>query len=266
MTEKRNGRHQEPLLATERLSKPEFITRRISARKDLLHFVEGIIGSQVYKKLGKTPQGWIEELNIIHAMLTGENLVAGIGINQPPKEKPDFQKLGDNVFLYRGNIPKLRGVWLSKQTTRYDFQSEKEIPHTQWTHYQMGSYETLRINTEFADIPPENFLPENFEPKSQLVKSDRRPIFTFTVRRGAETITVYTKGAFIATSHLYHPPSYRLTNLARTRKTTSREEMERFLGLGQQGIKASSFRLLRNTGGRIFIFTKDRRRKSFGLS
>ncbi len=215
----------------------KFTTYRISARKDILHFVEENLDPKIYKDLGNNPQRWIEELNTVSILLTGESLCAGIGLNLPPQEDPEFKKLGERIFLYRGKTQNLRGIWISEEINRYDFEKKTELPYTQWSHFRMGTFAELKLNTAFSDISPETFFPENFEPRSTVVKENKRPILTFEIKRNEKMITVFAKGAFVATSLMYNPPSYRLTNLSNVERTTSQVEMKRFLELAQQGIK-----------------------------
>ncbi len=218
------------------MKKLKFNMHRVSARKDLLHFVEENFSSGIYKSIGKKPKQWIEELNIIQNMLNGIELCAGIDINLPPRDDPEFKKLGNNVFLYRGDKQNLRGLWLSKEMEIYNNELKK-VQHMQWTHYGLGSSATLSINSEFEDIPHETFLPENFEKISTIVKEDKRPILRFNVSRKNGEIMVYAKGYFINPSHFYELPSYRLTNLAQIIKTTSKKEMEITLELANCGVK-----------------------------
>lgn len=209
----------------------------VSARKDILHFVEEQLNSKVLEKIGKNPGRWIEELNIINCILTGDGLVAGIDIHQPPEKDPEFRKLGDNVFLYRGKTLQLCGLWISKQIERYDLEQKKEVPHTQWTHYRMGSSGTLHLNSTLeGKIDIQNFLPENFVPKSETVKDNKRPILTFNIVVDSNEITVYAKGTELVISYLTSPPSYRLTKLATVQKQGSKQEMEKTLELAENNV------------------------------
>ena len=215
----------------------EFDTHRVGSRKDVLHFVEETLTDKVYEGLVKNTERWIEELTGIYYMLTGEDIVAGVGINYPPLTDPDFKNLGGNVFLYRGTDLRSKGLWVSEETTTFDLKLKKEVPCTQWTHYNIGARATLTINKNFKDVPIETFLPENFEPKSKAVKTDKRPICTFNLETKLGEITVYAKGADVSTYKLYHPPSWRLTNLSQVIKTTSEKEMNMTLELAAQGVK-----------------------------
>ncbi len=218
----------------------EFDVHQVSPRKDLLHFVEENLTSKVYEGLGNNTRQWIEELDIVSSLLTGEGLCALINaqvIHQPPQDDPEFRQLGENVFLYRGEEHKARGLWLSKESTQYDIRKDEEIPYTQWTRYRMGSHGILKINTNFQDIPHETFLPENFEPKSKTIKDNKRPVLVFDVSQGDKTLTVYAKGAEVTIYRLFEPPSYRLTNLSNISKVTSKKEMEMSLELAAQGVK-----------------------------
>lgn len=210
---------------------------RVTARKDLIDFVEEKLDSKVCEQIGKEPERWIEELGLINQLLTREGLSAGIGFPFPEEAQKESQKLGERVFRYKGNQRNLRGVWISRETKRYDYEKNAEIPCNEWAHYFLGANGTLKINKDFSDIPFETFLPENFEPKCKAVKTNKRPILTFDVSRGNEKLSIYAKGAFISMWHLYDPPSYRLTNVSRIDKLTSKEEMERTILLAKKGIK-----------------------------
>jgi len=240
------------------MSTMKFDRYRVSSRKDLLHFVaDTLSGANLYTDIGKHPKEWIEELCIINGMLTGENLVAGIGIRMPPENDPDFQRLGENVFLYRGQKENSRGLWLSEQTKIHNSEM-KLVPYTQWTHYRMGSWGTLSVNADFSDIPYETFLPENFEPKSKVVKNDKRPILFFEIpRNGGKALGVYAKGCNISTSRLYNPPSYRRTNLIGIEKVSSRNEMDRIIKLHEHGIHVPVVFGYYETPTEEFLFLKN---------
>jgi len=214
------------------MDKLEFKLHRVPARKDLLHFVEENLDSNVYEKLGKDPDRWVEELNIIHGLLTGQSLTAGIDLIQPPQDDPEFKKLGDRAFLYRGDKREYIGLWVSEQKTRFDLSKNADVPYTSWTNYRVGGYGTLNINPKYDDLDYELFLPENFEKKSKIVKQGNRQIFNFDI----QTINVYAKSCYIEISKLYEPPSYRLTSVSRINKVTSKQEMERFLKLAEHGV------------------------------
>ncbi|GAG81694.1 unnamed protein product, partial [marine sediment metagenome] len=61
----------------------KFNCHRVPARKDLLHFIEEHADKEVYEKIGENPSAWLDELQIISNMLTGQGLVGGIGLKQP---------------------------------------------------------------------------------------------------------------------------------------------------------------------------------------
>ncbi|MFA5992356.1 MAG: hypothetical protein WC796_01475 [Candidatus Pacearchaeota archaeon] len=218
----------------------KFDHHHVSSRKDLLHFVEEHEGSGIYREIGKRPNAWVEELNIVSQILTRESLVAGIDIFEPPISDPDFVELGKGVFLYRGKEPRLRGLWTSKPIKK-DLREfvEKEL---EWTHYRMGTAAELMINQEFAQVPFEQFLPENFEQIAKPVESikghNKRPISTFAIKVDGKEVVVYAKGADVSPrlwfSHA--KPMYRLTHIMDVSKTTSKTEMERTLKLGNLGI------------------------------
>ena len=112
------------------------------ARKDLLHFIEEHAQIYVLKEIGKKPREWLEEFNIINVMLTGEGLVAGIGINEPPLRDPAFQSLGEGVCLYRGNNRQQRGLWIRKKQGE-KVQSDERF---NWTHYKLGTTARLQVS------------------------------------------------------------------------------------------------------------------------
>lgn len=219
----------------------------VNARKDILHFIEEHVDSKVYKKIGKNPNKWIDELNIINQILTGDCLVAGTGIHVPPVKDHEFKELGNNVFLYRGKKGNLRGLWI-KERKRLNSLEEKIEP-LEWTRYSIGSRAYLRINQDFKDIPFERFLPENFEPISNTVNKvkgtgnrvvqNKRPILQFTINQREEPLKVYAKGAEIIYSMYYDyaKPLYRLTHLSSIHKITSKSELQKTLDLAELGIK-----------------------------
>ncbi len=216
----------------------KFNHHHVPARKDLLHFIEEHLTKGVYKALGKNPKRWIEELALITGALTGEGLCAGVGIYDPPVGSPDFQQLGKNVFLYRGEPTVLRGLWTCRETATYDFKTNQKVPHTEWTNYRLGGVAHLAINEEFGDIEPKLLVPENFEPIGRKAESKgKRPVMFFELQRQGGNITVYAKGADTSISCLYEPPSYRLTNLAHVQKTKSKTELEMTIELAEKGVK-----------------------------
>jgi hypothetical protein len=202
----------------------QFNRERVPARKDLLHFVEENLNPKIYSDLGENPARWIEELNMINLMLTGDSLINGSGLELVPLGFCGMQQLGENVFLYRGTENRrVRGVWILDEKT--------------WNHYRLGAIGKLFINQEFADISSEEFLPDNFEKKSTVVKSDKRPIQVFEADREIGKITIYAKGSVVNPRFLYTPPSFRLTNLSGVDKITSQTEMDMSLKLAKHGVK-----------------------------
>lgn len=232
----------------------EFDSRRIFARKDFLMFVKENFDFDILEHLGDKPERWIEELAIIYGMLTEESLIACIDLDTPPTDSQEFQRLGDHSFVYRGkdNIA-LSGLWLSRHTKRYNEKFEK-LPHTKWTHYKMGFTGSLMINKMFSEIPMESLLPENFEPKSELVRMNRRPVFVFTVPSGFGDLTIYAKGASYQFSYYTTKPSWRLTNVTRIYKNSSEDEMNKFLRIAELGAKVPDIVGYYKTPAEEFLF------------
>ncbi len=217
----------------------QFKRHPTNARKDLLHFVEEHADKKVYEHIGKKPDEWRDELNIISYLLTGEGLVGGTGINLPPIDDPGFRELGGNLFLYRGNNIRQRGLWkkktLDEETAKYIGKPEE------WTQYSIGTKAVLNINQRFSDIPIGNFLPENFEKISEKVENEKgfkRPIWKFAVQTNGTAMNVYAKGADISYSFYYShkQPKFRLTPFSSIQKTTSKREMERTIEFSKLGI------------------------------
>jgi len=212
----------------------------VSSRKDLLHFVEENIDPEVYEKLPKDLDRWIDELSWIKGMLTGSGLIAGTGIDLPPVDESDFDELGENIFLYRGNKygGRPRGVWVRKKldprVAKFAGRDEE------WTHYNMGSRASLRINSDFADVPIEMFLPENFERTGAKVEKqghkDKRPLWRFTIPCNERDIGIYAKGSWTDFIIYTKAPYFKLTNVKGIIKTTSKKEMQRTLEFGEIGI------------------------------
>jgi hypothetical protein len=209
----------------------EFETYPVRARKDLLHFVEERLDKNVLEKLGKEPKRWIEELNIIHGMLTGDCLVAGVGMYEPPIGDPAFKQLGDNVFLYRGKDSRLCGLYVGKEKERFDYKKKEIARGIEWTLNRIGGVARLALNKEFENLDSKLFLPESFEKNSRSIKA-KRPIYYFEIK----DLGVYAKGCDIAVFQAYEPPSFRLTNLSRVVKTNSKTEMRRFIELSEFGV------------------------------
>jgi flagellar biosynthesis/type III secretory pathway chaperone len=114
----------------------KFKNHFVNSRKDLLHFLEGELDKKVLKKVGKHPKKWIEELNIISQILTGDALSASVDSFSPPLNDQRFQKLGENVFLLR-NANNGNGLWFSTQIKDYE-SLERDSTRIEWTHYALG--------------------------------------------------------------------------------------------------------------------------------
>ena len=219
----------------------EFDHHRVPARKDLLHFIEEHADKEVYTKIGKNPSAWLDELQIINKMLTGQDLGGGIGLNQPPLGDKDFRELGNGAYLYRGTNRTLRGLWITENRDL-----EKIISKDEWTHYNIGTTATLSINQEFSDIKPEIFLPDNIESKGAKVQKNKngidvpgkREIYKFQAKHNGQEVGIYAKGAYMSCMHYYSyaKPGFRLTTLSNVLKTTSKREMETTLALAQLGV------------------------------
>lgn len=214
----------------------------VRGRKDLLHIIEENSQHDVTKKIGEDPKRWVEELDIIYQQTSGSNLVACIDIYKPPLEDLDCKKLGDKVYLYRGNQGRLRGLWIVGQTEDWDHKTGQTFYRPQWTHYNLGDSGVLGVNRRFLDINHQVFYPENFLPISQEAekpehKQPRRPILTFETDRSGKKIKIYAKGSRLDISHLIKPPSYRLTGIAQVMKVSAMEEGERLVKLAQMGVK-----------------------------
>lgn len=235
--EKTTGNNEINGRPDKKLEKERFISLRFPPRKDLLNFVEENLDKNVLKKLGKNPKRWLEELDIILYGINRDNLVCAIDMYLPPKEDKEFQRLGKDVFLYRGEKFGFRGLWLSKEKTRYDLQQKKYIPHTEWNYYKLATSSTLWIDVNFEKYA-DCFLPENFESKAQKISEGKRPIYTFEINDGEKNTTVYAKGAAILGKiYLTNPPSYRLTSFSRLEKLSSKAEMEKLEKMAKQKIK-----------------------------
>jgi len=221
------------------MGKIQFNRHTVNARKDLLHFVEEHADREVYKHLGEKPDEWKDELHLISGMLSGEGLVALSGMNNPPIDCPGFEELGKDVFLYRGEQKRERGLWrreiLDEKTAQYTGRTEE------WTQYNIGTKAVVNVNKKFSDIPLEIFLPENFERISEEIKKEKgvkRPIWKFPVQTNGEERNVYAKGADITHGFYfdYAKPRFRLTSISSVHKTTSRSEMQKTINLANMGI------------------------------
>jgi hypothetical protein len=174
-------------------------------------------------------------------MLTGQDLIGGTGMNQPPVGDKDFRELGHGAYLYRGANRILRGLWLTENKDL-----EKIVSIDEWTHYSIGTTAKLSINQEFLDIKPEIFLPDNIESKGVRVQknkngidvAEKREIYKFQINHHGQKVGIYAKRAEIVCMH-YYPyakPGFRLTTLSNVLKTTSKRELEITLALAQLGV------------------------------
>lgn len=219
----------------------EFDHHRFPARKDLLHFVEEYADKDVYTKIGENPSAWLDELQIINKMLTGQDLIGGIGMNPPPVGDKDFRELGNGAYLYRGANRTLRGLWITENKDL-----EKKVSIDEWTHYNIGTTAALSINQEFSDIKPEIFLPDNIESKGARVQknkngmdvAEKREIYKFQINHNGQEVGIYAKGVYVSCMHYYSyaKPGFRLTTLSNVSKTTSKRELETTLTLAQLGV------------------------------
>ncbi len=210
----------------------EFKRYNVPARKDLIDFIEELTGQKICEEIGKEPKRWLEELNIVNQMLNRETLCAMGGICDPPLDKPACVRLGDKVFRYTGPEIQLRGIWIAGEEADLDGKMQ-----ALWDRHHIGDVATLMVHPDFADSH-QQFLPENFEPRSRLVKSDYRPIRVFDAACNGNTATVYAKGFTVFPSFYYESsrPTYRLTSIAGFNKVTSQKEMEIFDRLAEHNV------------------------------
>ena len=216
----------------------KFNYHRANARKDLLHFIEEKVDSKIYEKIGKDPDAWIEELSMIYGMLSKFPISCSIGWHHPPLNEPEFQKLGEKIYLYN-NPKKGRSLWT--------FNGKDSSDANNWTHYSIGSQASLMINEKYS-IAPESLLPENFEKISEKVIKKKgleertfeegRPILKFDVVNKSDKISVYAKGALISCSYFYDyaKPKYRLTSIISANKMTSKGELEKTKDMMDVGV------------------------------
>lgn len=254
------------------MDKIEFETQRVTARKDLLHILEEKQGPNIYEEIGKNPKTWIEELGMINWMLTGEGLSAGIGINFPPIGDPDFRKLGENVYLYRGEKGNLSGLWIKdSDNSKYNHLDENQRERYRWSNYKVGGRAVLTINKQFS-ILIEELLPENFEKiakeavkiKNGKTVKNQRSILIFDSENRGEKIKIYAKGASFNYSfyYSYSKPSYRLTSISSISKNTSESEMNKTLELRALDIKVPEIIGYYKSIGEEFFFAKQVKGKS----
>ncbi len=213
----------------------------INARRDLLHFVEQELDSDVIAKLGTDPVAWLDELSIVTQMLTGSGLVRGDAFYPAPEDDLDFNQIGDDVFLYRGQHGKLRGVWI-REPVPDDIQELLGSGPYKWETIKFGTRAELHVNNAFSNVSVNDLLPENFESVADVVEKEgkigKRPLFKLALACGGNTVDVYAKGADVNLSRYYDyaKPGYRLTSLAGITRTSSKVEVERTLKFGASGI------------------------------
>ncbi|KYK27125.1 hypothetical protein AYK26_00325 [Euryarchaeota archaeon SM23-78] len=229
----------------------------VNSRKNLVDFIQEHYKEDLLKEIGANPERWIEEFSIIQGLLTGEGLSLSVDIHHPPIEDRDFKKIGKNVFFYSGNRVNSRGLWISKQVPDYSKGFDTEETRIQWTRCRLGSTAYLRINPDFNGISIDDLLPENFEPRSEKIKTDQRPILRFKVNiRGIEE-TIYAKGSRVDTSFYYEKPSYRLTPIANIKKLSSQEDFNKILMLAEQGIKVPAVIGVYESDYEDFLFLRE---------
>jgi len=217
----------------------QFTYRWVNSRKNLIEFVQEFYEGDVLKEVGTNPNKWLDELIMIHNMTTGHSLSAGVGLHIPPTQDKDFKQIGENVFFYSGQKGKLRGLWLPKEVPDYSQSLEVRGTKIQWTHYKLGSRAQLRINEEYEGISIEDFLPENFEPRSEEVKTDRRPVLRLKLDNQGIEETIYVKGSQIIKS-IYYPeakPGYRLTSIYNIHKQSSQQDLDKIIQLAEQEVR-----------------------------
>jgi len=210
---------------------------RADSERDLLHFIEDNDGKDIYEKIGENPKKWIDELSWIYEMFAKTNLVCTSGIDSPPTSEKEFKKLGDKVYLYRGENKRLRGLWIYKC-------GNDSSKATNWEHYRLGDKANLTINKEFP-INYTNLIPENFEKIAKIVEKEKdkgyladnpkRPIMKFN----ADGFNIYAKGSQILCAHYYEEakPWFRLTSFSNINKETAESEMNKTIEMSNLGIK-----------------------------
>ena len=205
------------------MNRLEFNYQSVPARKGLLNFLEEQGEENILRRIGENTKAWLEELDLITYLVTDKSLVCVTGFSPPSIENPDFQKIGDNAYFYDGKDNRLEGLWTKKD---FDKETAKLVgENCEWSKYRTKLNASLKINKNFANIPPEEFLPENFEQKGERLKdAKKRPIWK--VKIGGREI--YAKGSEIVISKYYNyaRPSYRLTSFSSIHKVTSKREMK----------------------------------------
>lgn len=209
-----------------------FKSINVSSRKDLVSFLEENFSKEIYKKIGCNHERWIEELDILSNFIEKKSISKISGIYSPPIDDSEFREIGENVYFYRGQESKLRGIWTREFVDYFDLKTMNNEPREKWNHYKIGSTAKVFKNIEY-DMDINSLLPDNFEPISEIVKNDKRPIFKFE----NEGINIYAKGSQICTSRFLSAPSYRLTNIGQIVKMSSYSDLEKYVKLS--GLKVS---------------------------
>jgi hypothetical protein len=242
-----------------------FNYHRANARKDLLHFIEEKVDSKIYEKIGKDPDAWMEELSMIYGMLSKTSMSCSIGLYHPLLNTPEFQKLGERIYLDNGS-KKGRCLWI--------FNGKDPSNASNWTHYSIGSIASLAINDKYS-VRAEDLLPENFEKISQKVikkkgieervfEGEGRPILKFEIANKSEKISVYAKGALLLCSYFYDysKPKYRLTSINSVNKISSKGELEKTRDLMNVGVKVPDIIGYYESLTEDFIFLEEIKGKS----
>ena len=223
--------------------RPQFKLHRFVPRTTLLDFISKELDPKVVEKVGRRPDRWYEELNIVHGIMTGESLGRITGPFAPPIGDKDLKEIGKGVFLYSGSNRQLRGLWTSRNTTDHDFMTGKDVPRVEWTMWTLGDKADLAVSLAYPGINPSDLLPENFEPKSERIRikggEGKRPILRFRVKDGDTQKTVFGKGSLRALTYFCRDsrPRHRLTSLAACSRITSEKEMEVALDLAEMGVR-----------------------------
>ena len=152
-------------------------------------------------------------------------------MSMPPKDQIEFKKLGENIYLYRGQYRHLSGLWVKNENPQLTFvnsNNKDRIEALSWDQYRLGSSAKLFFHDDYSFINPESLLPENFEKiakKFTKETGDKRPIFTMNIDVNDEPFNMYIKGAYITQSIFYQVPKNRLTTLAGISKVSSLKEL-----------------------------------------
>jgi hypothetical protein len=226
--------------------RPQFNLHRFVPRTALLDFVGKELDSKIVEKVGRRPERWYEELNIVCGIMTGETLGRIVGLFAPPIGDKDFKEIGKGIFIYNGGNRELRGLWTSRNATRHDFGTNTDVPYVEWTVWRLGDRADLAVNQSYPGINPADLLPDNFEPKSERISvkggNGKRPILKFRVKDGEKQTTVFAKGSLRSLAFFCRDsrPRHRLTSLAGCSKVTSEREMNVALDLAGMGVLVPS--------------------------